>query len=147
MTSKRKVQLLDILHDAEIYFTMGLFVEAKEKYLTAIKIDDQYHEAYLGVGKCLINLGYLVEARPYLETAAKNKKSNRDALFNLSLIYIELERYNDAINLLNILIAKDPDFSLALNNRAYVLKLQNRFDEALRDSQRARNRHCHFGLA
>lgn len=136
MTSKRRLQIANLLSDANAYFRMGLHEEAKKQYLAVIDLNNNNYDAYLGAGKCFFHLGFFELAKKYFISASK-RKTEIEVAFYLSIINIELGEYEDGLKLLDEIINKNPKFAEALNNKAYVLKILNRIDEALEYSSSA----------
>jgi tetratricopeptide (TPR) repeat protein len=63
----------------------------------------------------------------------ENEPNNTKALFYLSIAYMDLNKYNEAIEVIDRLIKIEPDNALAYKNRALIKYSQNKEKEAMAD--------------
>ena len=73
--------------------------------------------------------------RDYLE--AIRRESYMESFANLANMYAELERFDEAIDLLNQAVNLKPHLAVLYNNRGSVFLRQGQFDRALQDLNRA----------
>lgn len=63
----------------------------------------------------------------------ESEPNNTKALFYLSIAYMDLNMYNEAIEIIDRLIQIEPDNALAYKNRALIKHSQNKEKEAMED--------------
>lgn len=86
--------LLD-LQIAQSYLERGEIEEA-EKMLTNLLEDGESAHAYFLKGNIHVERGEEIEAVPYYEKALELEENFPEAYYNLTIVYIELERYEEA---------------------------------------------------
>ena len=82
---------------------------------------------------------FLDESNEHLQSLSdqlmilEKEPENTKALFYLSIAYMDISRYNEAIEIIDKLIKIEPDNALAYKNRALIKYSQNRDKEAMAD--------------
>ena len=99
-----------------IYVGMREYKNAKEVYLRAIKINDQYHPSYSNLAKCLTELNEREDAIKYLNKCLLIKPDFLEGINNLANIYSNIGNFEKAISLyLKILKTDRNHFQINLN--------------------------------
>jgi len=83
---------------AKIYQTEDRFTQAKEIYSDIVEADPKSKKAFIGLGQCNKALGLNDLALKNLLKAAVIDPSDGEALFHAGILYLELNRSNEAIN-------------------------------------------------
>lgn len=119
----------------------GKLPEAMEAYQTAIRLRENYSEAYNNLGYLYTRMGNIPKVLFYMEQAVKFGPENHRARFNLALAQYQtgvsrkaaenlrrlLEVYPDdvlVLNFLAVILASDPDPSLRNGPEAITLALK-----------------------
>lgn len=63
----------------------------------------------------------------------ESEPNNTKALFHLSIAYMDLNKYDEAIEIIDRLIKIEPNNALAYKNRALIKYSQNKEKEAMAD--------------
>ena len=103
------------LHKGETNF-------AVREYLAALELDPEDAEAYFGLGEAFRRRGDFSQAERHFRRAFEVDPGHQDAMFNLGAVYIQQERYADAIEI-STRLAEDPTFlrpERALVNRGWA---------------------------
>ena len=104
-----------------VYLSSGDFDDAIESYRTALLIDPQRGSAHVALGRALQAKGDLLAALKAYDDGLKLSPTNVD-LLNLKAGLLEaLERYQDAVDSYNTVLAIDEDEVIASNNLAMLL--------------------------
>jgi type IV pilus assembly protein PilF len=102
---------------AQLKLRKGDLRYAVREYRAVIEIDDRNVEAHFGLAETLRRLGSLPEAEAEFKRTLKIDPEHDDARLNLSVVYLQGGRWQEAIDVTTLLI-DDPGF---LNPaRAYV---------------------------
>lgn len=136
----------------EIYHTRGLlyarrkdFAKALEEVRQAVKLKPDYPDANNTLGKLLIDLGKLDEARAPLEKAAQDPlyREAYKPMTNLGILYYRKGEYTKAKTYLDEAIQAAPQRAcVAYYYRGHVSLRSTRFQDAIRDYDTATKRFC-----
>ncbi len=128
---------------------------AIREYRAALELNSSDPETHFGLAEAYRRKGMLDESEASLLESLRLEPDHPDARLNLSVVYLQQERWNDAIDQTTLLIA-DPTFqrpSRALVNRAWArYKLGDRagarsdLDEALSSDSRNYTAHLNLGV-
>lgn len=134
------------LHEGEINYAI-------REYRKTIALNPEDAEAYFGMGEAFRRLGEFSEAELNFRRAFEVDPEHQDAMFNLGAVYIQQERYADAIEI-NTLLVEDPTFlrpQRALVNRGWAHYKSGDLEEAREDFEEAlasngADSHSHLNL-
>jgi len=109
------------------YYSQGTLADNKQQwdqaiadYTQAIKLDDKYVNAYLGLGGDYYEKGdYQSEVKNFLE-ATKLAPTNPDAFYYLGTAYEDVGEYNNAVIAYKAAMAIDPNYKDAIHDLALV---------------------------
>jgi len=124
---------------ADLKLSQGELGFAVREYKASIEMNPHDAEAHFGLGEALRRRGMLPEAEKHFTIASKMDEMHDDARFNLGVVYIQQERWADAIAL-NTRLAENPTFlrpERALVNRGWALYKSGDLPGAKRDFQEA----------
>ena len=94
--------------------------EAALRYQQAIHIDPQHEEARLKLTAALMEQRAFVEALPHLEYLQQCQPDNLQVLVRLATCYAFLDQSQEAVRLLEDVLARKPDFAPALAERGKI---------------------------
>ncbi len=117
-----------------------LAIEEYERYLgqSYAKEHPDYWKALNNIAKCLIEIGKVNEALPFLEDANTVRPGELDVMTNLGIAYLRLRKFVDAENTLKTVIEKFPGKAhSAYNSYGVVLAEQNKTKVALEEVEKA----------
>lgn len=77
--------------------------------------------------------GNIKKAIDCFQKVLENNPDNTQALFYLSIAYMDLSKYEEAITIINRLIELEPNNALAYKNRALIKYSMNKEKEAMED--------------
>jgi len=77
--------------------------------------------------------GNIKKAIDCFQKVLEKEPENTKALFYLSIAYMDISKYNEAIEIIDKLIKIEPDNALAYKNRALIKYSQNKDKEAMAD--------------
>lgn len=120
---------------AEAHVKIGAYELAIRQYKAALEYNPRDPEIHFGLGEAYRQKGLLEEAEAELNIALKLDPEHQDVLLNLSVLYLQGKRYDEAIEVCNKLI-DDPTFirpSRALVNRSWAYYKSNEPDKARSD--------------
>ncbi len=103
------------LHDSE-----GMASEAAACYQQVLHIDPQHEEARLKLTAALLEQRAFTEAIPHLEYLRQHQPDNLQVLVRLATCYAFLEQAEEAVRLLEDVLARKPDFAPALAERGKI---------------------------
>lgn len=86
---------------------------------------------YFNLGNAFFELGDLERSYVYYQRALELSTALPAASYNLARLYVERERYDDALKVLEELAVADPDNALLMETEAYALFRAGRRAEAL----------------
>ena len=112
-----------------LYLRMELHESALEFAEKALGIDDSYVPAMVNAALSLAGLNRYEKAEHHLKNALASEPHNRNALYNLGLLYENQKKYDDALTMYqNLVKAGNYDAHLHM---ARVFELSGREDEAM----------------
>lgn len=112
---------------------------AIREYRKAVELSRKDPEMHFGLAEAYRRKGVLDEAEQSLRTALKLEPDHHDARLNLTVVYLQQERWSDAIRETDALVA-DPTFlrpSRALVNRGWAHYKSGELEMAERDLREA----------
>lgn len=112
---------------------------AIREYRAALELNPQDAEAHFGLGEAFRRRGELPRAEEHFRQAFEIDPDHQDAKFNLGTVYIQQERYADAIAV-NTELAEDPTFlrpERALVNRGWAAYKSGDLEGARGDFEQA----------
>lgn len=112
---------------------------AIREYREVLLLNPQDAEAHFGLGEAFRRRGELAEAEQHFRKAFELDPEHQDAMFNLGAVYIQQERYPEAVAL-NTALADDPTFlrpERALVNRGWALYKSGDLEGARKDFEAA----------
>ena len=83
--------------------------QAEAAYLRALELNPVNVRAHNNLGKLLASRGQLLEAVEHWQDAVAYSRENPEALFNLAVAFIQLERFGEAVALLERGLQQDPN--------------------------------------
>jgi len=121
-----------------LYFA-GKYTEAVEPLRKVLKNESYTNRAdcHLALGKCLLEIGRLREAREELETASRLDESNGGTWLSLGRVAMQLGDDKRAEMSLKRAMATDPSNAEARLLTGYLRLRQKKYSEALTNFQRA----------
>jgi tetratricopeptide (TPR) repeat protein len=108
---------------ADLKLSKGETSFAIREYRAVLKLDSGNAEAHFGLGEAFRRRGEFDQAAIHFRQAFEIDPEHQDAMFNLGTVYIQQERYADAI-VVNSDLLGDPTFlrpERALVNRGWAL--------------------------
>ena len=138
---------------ADLKLSKGETNFAIRQYRAALEINPRDAESEFGLGEAFRRRGDLDSAASHFTLAFKIDPDHQDAIFNLGVVYIQQERWDDAIAL-NTGLADDPTFlrpERALVNRGWALYKSGQLEGAKQDFEEAlagnrADSHSHLNL-
>ena len=124
---------------AESHLRSGAYELAIRQYQAAVELTPRNAEIHFGLGEAYRLKGRTDDAEAAFLDALRLDPDHQDVRLNLSVLYLEDERYADAIRETSILI-DDPTFirpSRALVNRAWAYYKSGELDSARDDLREA----------
>lgn len=115
---KSEPQNIDVL-----YWKGYIFLQNKEynpaigQFITLLKIDQKYHQAYAGLGYAYIETGKFIDAVDAYDKAINLFNSNAEYFNNRGKAKYYLQKYQAAFFDFDTAIKLDSNFALAYNNR------------------------------
>jgi tetratricopeptide (TPR) repeat protein len=98
--------------------------EAMAAYRTALQLDPELHEARIRLAESLLELIQAEEARPHLEFLRRRQPENPKVAVNLARCYDQLDQKQEADEILDGVLARQPHYAPAL-----LLRGQNALSE------------------
>ena len=102
---------------AEVKYAKGEFNYAVREYIEALKLNERDPEAHFGLGDAYRELGSYEQAQEHFLRALEINPDHQDSRLNLSALYLQTERWDDAIREATTLIE---DLTFLNPARAYV---------------------------
>ncbi len=109
------------------------FDEAKKYYELALVVDENYHDAIVGLGVISFQKSEYHECAKLFKKALGQRPTSPCVLTNLANCYSAQGNYNDAIPLWNKALKISPNYAQALMNRGLVGLGMGRFESAWDD--------------
>ncbi|TDM04422.1 tetratricopeptide repeat protein [Macrococcus carouselicus] len=103
---------------ANIYFNQERYQEAATLYRKAVSHQLQDADTFYMLGMSFINLGDFKTAMPYLMRSYEMNADDREVAFQYGLVLCQLEMYQEAVRVLDHVLATDPQHTDALYNLA-----------------------------
>ncbi|MEE3031428.1 MAG: tetratricopeptide repeat protein, partial [Planctomycetota bacterium] len=118
------------------YVALRKIPEAQRSYQKALDIDDSDALAQLGAAVCIARLG---EWERGLEMMDQIDELRTSPLWMMerAQILVHLERWSEAVNLVNQAVEAAPDFPESWSMHGNVLELAGEYEEALASFQKA----------
>jgi len=91
-----------------VYFAQGKPKQAKDEFLKAIQVRDDFYLAYQNMGKLLMGEKKFEEAKPYLEAAVKNCPQCSEPHYHLGTVMLKENNRQEAIRLFREAYQLDP---------------------------------------
>lgn len=130
----------DNMHNARYYFDIGVlsagqknYKEAVKGYTQAMKLQPDYVDAYVGLGKVYESSGMFRAALDTLEYAVKIDPGCAEAYNHLGLAYEKPNMYQRAISAFKHALKIKPDFAEARYNLAAAYLVLNDRGSALKE--------------
>ncbi|MEM4707699.1 MAG: tetratricopeptide repeat protein, partial [Candidatus Anstonellales archaeon] len=120
-----------------VYLSLGDLENAKRCFERCIKINKDYADAKVGLGKILIIKAKYEEARELLEPLAKNYPENGEVHMNLGLAYLGLNELDKAETEFKRAIELKEKYAEALTGLGRVYHKQKRYVEAEENYKKA----------
>ena len=119
--------------DGDKFYSEKKFYRAIESYKLAVEINSNNCEvAYNNIANCLVEFGEIDEAIEYYKKAIDLNDKYIDALFNLSVRYEKMKRYDLTINLYQKILLLNKNHKEANHNiRATISRLEDLKEESL----------------
>ena len=117
-----------------IYFVQGKFKDAEKAFKKAIRIDSSFSEAHNYLGTIYERLAEPQKAISAYKKALKNPQyvTPHFSHQNLGLIYLIMEKYEDAIGEFKAALQVAPDYALAYNGLGRTYYLSEQYPESAR---------------
>ena len=119
-----------ILDQANNAYGAGNFRAAAELYRKLLKLEPKNPGVHLNLGKSLSLSGDARGAKTHLLEVLKARPSDPTALAQLSTVYRQLGRMDDALRTSEKAVRANPGHAMTLWSRADLLRLNGRFEEA-----------------
>lgn len=119
--------------DGDKFYSEKKFYKAIESYKLAVEINSNNCEiAYNKIANCLVEFGEIDEAIEYYKKAINLNDKYIDALFNLSIRYEKMKRYDLTIDLYQKILLLNKNHKEANHNiRATISRLEDLKEESL----------------
>lgn len=121
-------------HNVEALTNLGLlmvdrneWLEAENLLLQALAERPHFLPAEINLGRLRLEQGRLQEAEQHLKQALEQSPDSVEAKFNLAAVYTDMDRYVEALAILDGL---DIDIGEIWNNRGILLQRLGRYEEA-----------------
>ena len=125
-------------HNATYHFNLGVslfqmarYEEAKDSYLSSIKLNSIDQKSLFNLGVTLQELNNHIEAIEYFNKVIGLNSEHSEAHYSKGLSLQRLKKWQDAIVSYDNAIGIDSTHSKAYNNRGMALKELKKFNEAL----------------
>jgi tetratricopeptide (TPR) repeat protein len=109
------------------------FQEARKYYELSLVIDENYHDAIVGMGVTSFQDSNYVECEKFFQKAYQQKPNNPAVLTNLANSYSAQAKYEEAVPLWDKALKMSPDFAQARMNRGLAGLGMGRFETAWDD--------------
>jgi tetratricopeptide (TPR) repeat protein len=139
-----------VIHNEIAYSldNLGRTTEAIEEYQEAIRLDPQMGLAYIGLGDVYKEkTKQIPEAIKSYVQGIKFRPNSTTAMYNLGWCYNDVERYNDAVQVLLEAVRIDSDYPAAHNELGYSYNQLRRYPEAIQEYQTAIRQSSDYALA
>ena len=116
---------------------LGQWLEAREQWEQAVRIDPNYADAHVNLGIALAQVGDMEGAVGHLTRALQIKPDNVEALNDLGNVMMGLGRVQEAVSCYEQALRLKPDSVQAHNNMGIALTRLSRVAEAITHWKRA----------
>jgi tetratricopeptide (TPR) repeat protein len=114
-----------------IYQKKGLLFLAVDEFRTALQMDPELPEAYLGLAQMLMDTNELENASTLLEKARVKFPNATEFMVSQALVLLRLQKPGQAEELLKQALALKPDNGLILFHLGRAYQQENNFPEAI----------------
>lgn len=126
-----------LLLRAKWHLQLGRLNEGLQDLYSVLSLEANNLEALICAGDVLCGMGRYVDAYPHLMQAAGLNSEDPFIQSRFAEVLCRFGRYEEALDLLNKVLAKDPDCCWALSRRGDVRRCQEDLKGALEDLNRA----------
>ncbi|MDD2697227.1 MAG: tetratricopeptide repeat protein [Arcobacteraceae bacterium] len=118
--------------DGDTFYEQGKFYKAIESYKRAVEINSKNCEmAYNNIANCLVEFKEIDEAIEYYKKAITLNDKYVDALFNLSIRYEKMKRYDLTIDLYQKILLLDKNHKGANHNMRAIINILTDLEEEI----------------
>lgn len=118
--------------DGDIFYSERKFYKAIESYKLAVEIKSNNCEiAYNNIANCLIEFGEIDEAIEYYNKAINLNDKDIDTLFNLSIRYEKMKRYDLTIDLYQKILLLDKNHKETNHNMRATINILTDLEEEI----------------
>jgi tetratricopeptide (TPR) repeat protein len=128
----RSEPVLLYLH-ALVYYRLARYTKAYELFMEAKVAYPAYSALDHIIGDTLLRLNKVERAKPYLDRYLLHHPHHVMARMNLAVADYKTQHYENALNLLNGVLAIEPTHAQSLKLRGFVYVATKRYEEALDD--------------
>ncbi len=114
-----------------IYFEIGKFDEAKNFYIKAINLNNNYFSAYCNLGSIFLKTGKINDAKLNFKKAISLNSDFIDAYVGLAIAMETNGEYKEAENLYKKVISKKKHIPEVYFNLGNILQKQEKFEDAI----------------
>src|SRR5262245_47289357 len=142
--SVRTLEAPESAFTAEQWFHLGCeledesTVEARQAYLQTIRLDPNYGDAHLNLGRIEHEAGELGKAEAHYRDAVRCSPDDPTYHFNLGVLLEDRGRFDEAVFAYERVVAADPDAADAHYNLGLLLETLGRRSAAMRHLMTAR---------
>ncbi len=135
-------QVDSLLHLGMIYADQGEFREAEGAFQRALDLDPLDPFVHREMGILLMEKGNIHRSIAHLKTACDQQPEDKEIIVDLATAYIQAGFYNKAQQLLQQVLAKDPDHLQANYHMAALFADWGKNDQALQHLKRGMSIEC-----
>ena len=131
------IDLAFFVGQGDVFFDLGNYTRAIERYSCAIRRDPTYVAAYVNRGYAYAVQGNYDLALADYDYALTIDAANVSAYNNRGVLYIQQGRFQLALTDFDLAIALAPDYAITYQNRGTTHAIEGNYDLALADFQQA----------
>ena len=114
-------------------YSLDRFEEAAREYSKSVEIQQDYFDAWYGLGRSQTEAGNFEEAEKTLRTALSLKADDPNVYYSLGVLFRKNRKLRKALENYDKAIELRPNYSEAIGNRANVLFDMGRYEDAVKD--------------
>jgi len=113
------------------YQTVGNPQQALLAFQAAVRADNSYPQVYHNIGKLLVDARDFTNAEPCYRQAVQLMPEDNQCREEWVQVLIQLEKWEDAVRELNVMLHHDPDNTNLRTNVVFTLAKLHQYDEAI----------------